>query len=115
LHLTATIFIIGLMARRKELGPKMKKNTSALKRHILWAVIAAIIGGGLAGLAYYLIGLLPAAEPEEGSSLIRQLPGMILLVMVLAVLGILFFGFRAYFMGKKTRHTFQSSRMKIKR
>ena len=68
------------MASRKKLGPKIKKNTSALKRFILWAVIAAFIGGGMAGLAYYLIGLLPAAEPEEGSSLLRQLPGMILLV-----------------------------------
>ena len=99
------------MARRKELGPKRVKNATALKRHILWSVAAAVAGGGLAGGVNYLVGLIGMSE----GSLISQLPGMVLLVTVLTVMGIQFFGFRAYFMGRKTRHTFQSSRMKIKK
>jgi len=103
------------MTARREIGPKIVRNKSALKRYILTALLAAAAGAVLAGGIYYLIGFLSAPKGEQSTSLIYQLPGMILLVTVLTVMGILFFGFRAYFMGHKSRRSFLSSRMKIKR
>ena len=104
------------MKRRRDLGPKKQKNTAALKRFILWAVVAAVAGSLLAWLAHYLLGLLPTRQDsEKGLSLIRQLPGMLLIVTSLTVLALLFFGTRAYLMGLKVRHTLQNKRMKIKR
>ncbi len=103
------------MKRRRELGPKKIGNRRALRRYLLFALLAAVAGGGLAYLAYYLLGLLPEPDPESTEPLYRQLPGMIGIVTAITVLAFIFFGVRAYMMGKKVRHTLQSSRQKFKR
>ena len=79
------------MKRRRELGPKKIGNRRALRRYLLFALLAAIAGSGLAYLTYYLLGLLP--EPDSGSTepLYRQLPGMIGIVTVITVLALIFF------------------------
>ncbi len=102
------------MKRRRDLGPKKIKNRRVLIKFIIWAVVAAVVGAGLAYLAYYLLGLLPAVDPEKGTSVIRQLPGMLVIVTILTVIGILFFGVRGYLSGSKVRHSLQSSRVKFK-
>ena len=103
------------MKRRRELGPKKISNRRALRRYLLFALLAAVVGAGLAYLAYYLLGLLPEPEPDSTALLYRQLPGMIGIVTAITVLALVFFGVRAYMMGKKVRHTLQSSRQKFKR
>jgi len=99
------------MKRRREIGPKKQKNRAGLIKFALLALAAGICGGGLAYLLHRLIG--PGAE--EGPTLLHQLPGMLVAVTVLVVLGLLFFGVRKYLMGTKVRDSFQKSRMKIKR
>ena len=103
------------MKRRRELGPKKIGNRRALRRYLLFALLAAIAGSGLAYLTYYLLGLLPVPDSGSTEPLYRQLPGMIGIVTVITVLALIFFGVRAYMMGKKVRHTMQSSRKKFKR
>jgi len=103
------------MKRRRELGPKKIGNRRALRRYLIYASLAAVAGAGLAYLASYLLGLLPEPDPDSTTPLYRQLPGMIVIVTVITVLALIFFGVRAYMMGKKVRHTIQSSRQKFKR
>ncbi len=81
----------------------------------MFALLAAVVGAGLAYLAYYLLRFAPEPEPDSAAPLYRQLPGMIAIVTVITVLALLFFGVRAYMMGKKVRHSIQSSRKKFKR
>ena len=103
------------MKRRRELGPKKIGNRRALKQYLLFALLAAVAGAALAFLAHYLLGLLPEPEKDSTAPLYRQLPGMIGIVTVIAVLALIFFGVRAYLTGKKIRHSIQSSRQKFKR
>lgn len=103
------------MKRRRELGPKKVGNRKALKRYLLVALLALVTGAGLAILAHYLLGLLPKPDPDKTIPLYRQLPGMIAILTVITTLALIFFGVRAYLMGKKVRHSIQKSRKKLKR
>lgn len=103
------------MKRRRTLEPKRQRNPGALKRFVLWALAAAVLGAALAyGLHRILLAYAPAPDPET-PQLYHQLPGMILAVTVLAVLAVLFFGVRGYLMGFKVRQPLQAGRMKIRR
>jgi uncharacterized membrane protein YeaQ/YmgE (transglycosylase-associated protein family) len=102
------------MKRRRELGPKKVGNRRALRKYLWFALLAAVVGIGLAFLAQYLLGLLGEPDPEKPAPLYQLLPGMIGIVTVITVLAFLFFGIRAYMMGKKIRHSIQSSRQKFK-
>ena len=103
------------MKRRRELGPKKVGNRRALKKYLWFALLAGVVGSGLAILAQYLLGLLPESDPEKPAPLYRLLPGMLSIVTVITVLALLFFGIRAYMMGKKNRYSIMSNRQKFKR
>jgi len=112
------------MKRRRELEPKREKNRSALIKFLLYALIAAIVGGGLTYLSYRLLGSIEGEPPatEAGGdaqpkiSMLSQVPAMLLAASIMTVLGLLFFGVRAYLMGTKSRFTLQQNRrMKLKR
>ena len=99
------------MKRRREIGPKKEKNRTGLIKFSLFALAAASLGCTLAYLLHRLIG----QAPEDGPTLLHQLPGMLVAVTLLVVLALLFFGVRKYLMGTKVRHSIQNTRMKIKR
>jgi len=104
------------MKHRRELGPKRQPNRPALFRFLLYAGLAALAGSALAYLAYRLgVSRRPADPRQQGSTFLQLLPVMIVAATVLTILGLLFFGLRAYLSGVKARHSLQSSRMKIRR
>ena len=106
------------MKRRRDLGPKRVKNRPALIKFIILALIVAAIGISLAFIANYLIGPPPENSTldsqEKNPSLIFLLPGLLGIITLLAVIALLFFGFRAYMMGTKARKTLQADRKKFK-
>ena len=101
------------MKRRRELGPKRQKNMAALIKYVLFAVAAVVSGSGLAFLANHFIGPQPA-DSDETISFLHHLSGIIIGITLLTVIGLLFFGFRAYFSGSKARHTMLSNRKRKK-
>ena len=101
------------MKRRREIGPKREKNRSALIKYIIFAIIAAVVGSGLAVLADHFKA--PPADDEEISlSFFHYVFVMIVMATIMSVLGLLFFGVRAYLTGSKARHSMLSSRNKRK-
>jgi hypothetical protein len=120
------------MKRRREFGPKREKNRSALIKFILLALLVAVGGSGLAYLAHSQIEPVPATSapdpldpcaPVSGNSeengpkvsFFQYLFVFILMATIMAVLGLLFFGVRAYLTGTKVRYSLAHSRGKIKR
>ena len=109
-----------IMKRRRELEPKREKNRTALIKFLWWALVAAVIGGLLTYLSYRLGGKPPATEgggdEQPKISFLSQFPAMLLAATIMTVLGLVFFGVRAYLMGTKARFSLQHHRrMKIKR
>jgi hypothetical protein len=101
------------MKRRRTLEPRRIRNAGGLRKFLLLALAAAVVGGLLAWL---LAAWLPPVDPQaEKIPLYHRLPGMVGLLTVLAVLGLLFFGVRAYLSGSPARLSLQRTRMKIKR
>jgi len=120
------------MKRRREIGPKREKNRRALVKFILLALLVAIVGGGLAYLAYTMIEANPIARDNDGVKdtaadnnstdkekakmpFFQYVFVMIVMATIMGVLGMLFFGMRAYMMGTKVRHSLTRSRGQIKR
>lgn len=108
------------MKRRREIGPKRQKNRSALIKYIIIALTVALTGAILAYAASWLIGAEPAPPNDTTEtaqpSFLTNLPGTILVLTLMAVLGVLFFGARAYMTGTKARHSLLTARKtKIKR
>ena len=101
------------MKRRREIGPKRKKNRSALIKYIIYALIAAIVGSGLAVLADHF-KTPPTDEEKVSLSFFHYVFVMIVMATIMSVLGLLFFGIRAYLTGSKVRHSMLSSRNKRK-
>ena len=106
------------MKRRRDIGPKRVKNRPALIKFIILALIVAALGIILAFTANYLIGPPPETptqdSQEKNPSLIYLLPGLLGIITLLVVIALLFFGFRAYMMGTKSRKTIQAGRKKFK-
>ena len=96
------------MKHRRNLKFKKERNWSALKRYLIWAVAAAIGGGGLSYLLFRVIGQ-PNAEIQEKATFLHKLPSMMLAATLFGVLALLFFGFRAWLMGIKPRNTVRNT------
>ncbi len=96
------------MKHRSTIKFKKQRNWAALKRYLLLAAVTAAAGGGLSYLLFRLVGQ-PNVENQEKVTLLHQLPGMMLTATLLAVLAVLFFGFRAWLMGSKPRHSLRST------
>jgi hypothetical protein len=101
------------MKRRREIGPKIQKNTGLLIRYALIAVGAAAVGVVLMILLQKYIG--PSTADDAKKSVLHLIPDVVLAVTIFAVLGLLFFGIRGYMMGVRSWQPFQRGRMKIKR
>ncbi len=98
------------MKRRREIGPKKIKNRNTLVKYILCAVAVALVGLGLVYLAHKFTSPQQNVAGDTNTTsgkvpLLQLLPGIILVATLLAVLGVLFFGVRAYLSGIKARHS----------
>ena len=103
------------MRRRREIAPKIRKNTAALKKYLFWALVALVAGCLLAYLLGLLIAKIPPPEDQETVSAFRKMPEVVIVLTILTMLGFVFFGVRAYLMGTKVRHTILNRRSRLKR
>ena len=110
-----------------------QKNTRALLRFALLALVVAVVGTALAYGTNRLIEAVaqpveataptvesaaqpaaPESQHDQAAPVWRWSGHMIGVATILAVVGVLFFGFRAYFMGVKVHHTAKRPRQRVK-
>lgn len=103
------------MKSRRKIGPKKQRNRRALLKYLFFAFLAILVGVGLWWVLRFFIGPAPLEDGGESVSILYRLPGMVLILTILIVLGFLFFGIRGYMMGIRLRRSVQSSRMKLRR
>ena len=106
------------MKRRRNIGPKTRKNRSALIKFLALAVVVALVGSALAYLTHRLSRAAADVEQESPSwavGLLSHVSTILILVTLVATVGLIFFGVRAFLTGSKARHNLQASRMKLKK